>query len=149
MTEQKRYYYDDPLAAAWMAKHFGMKFQVFPTPEQIAEYESDQPWDWEETYCFPDVEMIRDCLKAIENASNIICVHPASLHLLKPQEHDLVMFSWSALMYQTLAWVHEIRNGECIVACGPEGPDNIAVPISEITIIQRNGLAFMWPKEEA
>lgn len=57
------YYYDDPLAAAWMAKHFGMKF-----------------WNGEHEICVtPLVDSEAEAKRYI---------HQDSLHLLEPQEGD-------------------------------------------------------------
>lgn len=60
----KRYFYTDPLAAAWMAKHFGMVFRE--NPPQDDGWVSP-PNDVRERY--------------------IIC--PDSLHLLEPQDKDI------------------------------------------------------------
>lgn len=57
-----RYYYDDPLSAAWMEKHFGMKFEDV-------------------------IEVPADCgIKPLKKKSYI---HSISLHILVPQAGDL------------------------------------------------------------
>ena len=73
----RRYFYTDPLAAAWMAKHFGMEFDWFSdqgngpvaqTPESIA----------------------HDIL--YPGTGGRYYIHPDSLHLLEPQARDTVLF---------------------------------------------------------
>jgi hypothetical protein len=65
----KRYFYTDPLAAAWMAKHFGMRF-------------TDEGWlnTAEVDYQHTGVERIPLDIKTY--------IHPDSLHLLEPQVGD-------------------------------------------------------------
>ena len=71
---EKRYYYTDPLAAAWMARHFGMAFE---------RSDGDLLLDFD--------DMADDL--AIHIASDLwdgkYFVHPDSLHLLEPLEADL------------------------------------------------------------
>ncbi|QEL19312.1 hypothetical protein [Limnoglobus roseus] len=75
MTEA-RYYYDDPLAAAWMVKHFGMKFLIDETESEQAETLFDES----------DVQWAREALGVHE-----FSIHPDSLHLLDIQEGDFVV----------------------------------------------------------
>lgn len=70
----KRFFYTDPLAAAWQAKHHGMKCRVEDNDD--AEY----PW--------VDMRTV-DCYFVMEEAAYYI--HPDSLQLLKPQVGDLVI----------------------------------------------------------
>lgn len=100
-----RYYYEDPLAATWMAKHFGMKFEGYDEIEiDMGEILSAalKPHDVRINYIVPSIFIIR----------------LDSLHLLEPQEGDLVDDN-------TLYTRPIIRK-----------------------IIQRTGIAFMWPKIE-
>jgi len=60
-------YYTDPLAAAWMTKHFGMKFS---TDSKFAA--NDRPI-------------------AIDDKYDKFYIHPDSLHLLEPQYNDIVL----------------------------------------------------------
>jgi hypothetical protein len=59
-----RYFYTDPLAAAWMAKHFGMRFRNMNNGAEIT---------------------IQHIIQhaTTGNVCNI-CIHPDSLHLLEP-----------------------------------------------------------------
>lgn len=78
-----RYYYTDPLAAAWMAKHFGMRFLSDRSndnaPDDASDHEADTAYE-------------ADCGwgKAKERKYYI---HPDSLHQLEPQVEDLVLLS--------------------------------------------------------
>lgn len=64
-----KYYYTDPLAAAWMAKHFGMKFYEFFPESDVAMIR------WKNKLCVVDK----------------IYIHPDSLHLLEPKIQDLAI----------------------------------------------------------
>ena len=67
----ERYFYTDPLAAAWMAKHFGMRLR----PDCYSER------------ALPDGE---DITRFAHHAfGGRFYVHPDSLHLLEPREADL------------------------------------------------------------
>ncbi len=145
MTD-KRYYYDDPLAAAWMAKHFGMMFiaradtNLSMTPH----------WGiWLKDYdlvCVPD--------SYTEGKSGIrFYIHPDSLSILEPMIGDLVSEDASledcALISKYL-W-----------ECGEEydlDPGHFFQFIitredfcldCSYKIIQRKGTPFHWPKVEA
>jgi hypothetical protein len=68
-----RYYYTDPLAAAWMAKHHGMLFEDFG--------------DLAHRYAGP---CLYSCLDEdhVSFKSKRFYIHPDSLHLLEPQVGD-------------------------------------------------------------
>lgn len=77
-----RYFYTDPLAAAWMAKHFGMRFYC----------DTFEPFEYEGA---------NDILQDMGEDEKA-CVHPDSLHLLEPQVGDLMRGSNNtAAMYFT------------------------------------------------
>jgi hypothetical protein len=82
MTE-KRYFYRDPLAAAWMAKHFGMKFtdaegeRIFARMGRNLYRKERRP---AETGRFYEVAVFVDK----------VYIHPDSLPLLEPQENDVI-----------------------------------------------------------
>jgi hypothetical protein len=66
-----RWFYTDPLAAAWMAKHYGMKFRY---------------WRWDNlSYQFLPVNA-----RAIDLDSSKLYTHPDSLHLLEPKVGDVL-----------------------------------------------------------
>jgi hypothetical protein len=78
----QRYFYTDPLAAAWMAKHFGMKFGLNHYGKMV----------WEPVHFShkPGSEPFTDVDDILEVASPLY-IHPDSLHLLTPQIGDLCM----------------------------------------------------------
>lgn len=91
-----RYFYTDPLAAAWMAKHFGMEFEE--RPDIISGYSI--------VYCAEEFK-----------ATPPYYIHPDSLYLLKPNEGDIFIrwterhddpTDWRAMHYDnsnTRYWV--------------------------------------------
>lgn len=123
-TSQLRRFYTDPLAAAWMAKHFGMVFTRW----------SDGVSEWEGRLCGTDA------LQEFEGCRHFV-IHPDSLHLLEPQVGDIGIQPDEAC--------GEYRNGRwrSFSSCGRD-----CYGLSEkerISIIQRNGIAFHWPESEA
>lgn len=109
---EKRYYYTDPLAAAWMAKHHGVRFVLLDgsaVSEGMMGNQIRGDWDYGAFY-----------------------IHPDSLHLLEPQAGDLL--SWASGLH--IGSPHYFGSD-----CVEEGLENH-------TIIQRNGIAFMWPESE-
>lgn len=121
-----RYYYDDPLAAAWMAKHFGMKFEDSELRAAIRRVKKDMPpTDW------------RDPGNYISNQGWLrdgyyFYIHPDSLHLLEPRKGDAI----KGLFWDQSCWI--MRDDATI-----EHLNNCTA-----CIIQRNGIAFHWPKVE-
>lgn len=130
-----RYCYTDPLAAAWMAKHFGMKFYwESKDKKHRIDYERAEQILLE---CF-DVQisgygMSMD--KSIELDRGLFYIHPDSVKLLEAQEGDMIAFQG-----ETFA------GAEVYMAA-----DHTAIdfdPKEGTKIIQRNGIAFIWPEVE-
>jgi hypothetical protein len=136
-----RQFYTDPLAAAWMAKHFGMRFTACwlgPGPQR--EYEC-MPDDWH--------------FEVHDNRTGRYYIHPDSLSLLEPRKGDLVSLPYGE--YGIIESLEE--NGK--VACGTIHGIAIMnrymplkaysarglVPAHE-SIIQRDGKPFFWPERE-
>ena len=119
-----RYFYTEPLAAAWMAKHFGMRFA------DISGVELN--WD-AEFACFflPGLSA-----KEQEWEGNHY-VHPDSLPLLGPQPGDLARLRW-------LDGSVSCREWEAADAL-PEAALDRDVRIRP-TVVQRDGKAFHWPE---
>lgn len=128
----KRYYYDDPYAAAYMYHRHGMV---------MADGEG-RPLEWcYEFSCF--------YLPEGDGTSweGYFYVHPDSIHLLEPREGDLTVRGepevYSYLCYETKEFP-QICNREQGVrprnACG----GNWHV----LQIIQRDDKQFFWPKEK-
>lgn len=169
-----KFYYDDPLAAAWMAKHFGMKLLSLHTEQQKIEYDipdEDTDYDWYHGCVVDgwrkDIEMISDAVEFIEDASDKIYIHPDSLHLLEPQVSDIIIFNETYLGDEIESTVTSLYNiggknsrGLIVDSFLINGALNNALaqrtlekkffgdPSKSLQIIQRNGIAFHWPKEE-
>lgn len=119
-----RYYYTDPLAAAWMAKHFGMKFtNDVATDSRCAE------------------NMGKLLSMAMDEEVTIharFIIHPDSQHLLEPQQWDVLQAADStAVSYYDGFY----RKDEGFVFHDESAHKSVK-------IIQRNGLSFMWPESE-
>lgn len=122
-----RYYYTDTLAAAWMAKHFRMKFQKTDLSE----------------FCFGDAQDILDDLINHEDGNFYgdggYYIHPESLSLLDVKSGDIIE-SVSVSGFCTFGAA--INDGDASASA-------IAVPKDSSTrIIRRVGIAFMWPEVE-
>jgi hypothetical protein len=126
----KRYFYTDPLAAAWMAKQFGMTFQqralVPRGPDGSIDggdfFECHAAWqDWQ-----------------IDSPLHSrYFINPDSLHLLEPKIGDLV-----ELHYLVSGTFHCVSVGAHMIHSLESDTETVN------RIIQRNGVAFMWPESE-
>lgn len=122
MTE-KRYYYKDPLATAWMAKHFGM--QIFT-------------WGFD---AIDDVNAIARDTVFIPDAP-LYQIHPKSLHLLVPQLGDLVTYKLGVVGCVGIPYT----DGPVGVWwAGSTGQDPLN---GSERIIQRDGIPFHWPESD-
>lgn len=120
-----RYYYTDPLAAAWMANHFGMKFTIGTDDETL---------EWKHFANFP-----------CHMPNWALYIHSDSLHLLEPQAEDVCEGLYtgegreSHLTFTYWDTVENIKMGN-LQAILPKRQVRIG------KIIQRNGIPFMWPE---
>jgi hypothetical protein len=142
------YFYTDPLAAAWMAKHFGM---VLGHGYKTDIAYSDTPEECE--------EFILLDYTGIDTPFTRWWVHPDSLHLLEPQIGDLIHVwreihanggmegydqtwglvaeqrdQWSWTPEKVKGWLNTYYN------------DEVMKNVRKATIIQRNDTPFMWPQ---
>lgn len=113
-----KYFYTDPLAAAWMAKHFGMKFENgdnFKSACEVAGATLDT---------MPFV------------------IQRRSVRLLEPQQGD-----WIKADELTGGIVSDVskENKEAVVYFDGYC---IVPRFDEIEIVQRNDIAFMWPQKD-
>lgn len=123
----KRHFYTDPLAAAWMAKHFGMRFvSAFSGKEfdgSVIVANAGSP-----------IEAIRE--------QQTYVIHPDSLHLLEPKVGDMVshlgLRAWRIDSIDGAAYHHP--------AVGSEKIDRFTLKSDSPTIIQRDGKPFFWPE---
>jgi hypothetical protein len=135
-----RWFYTDPLAAAWMAKHFGMRFTC-----QGNGYDPLQgkPFGIEVLYHFLDTGYASNLLP--------IRIHPDSLHLLQPQIGDIL--NWQTGKGEPWWEDHSRyiypRQGTHDVFTAESAARMLAKPELSARIILRSGTAFMWPEREA
>lgn len=127
-----RYFYRDPLAAAWMAKHFGIQLirqYVYPNPAH--NYWASEPYSaWQS--CVDTAPPDR------------LYVHANSLHILDPQRDDI----WAVQSSRNDGrwWVGPLDEGGLQVCVG-----NMWIKKENIMarkIIQRDGMSFHWPESE-
>lgn len=126
-----RRFYTDPLAAEWMAKHFGMRFRGF--------YNSH----------YSDVEILFNGADGYfhsgvvddydpDSVPSDICgisprqyfIHSESLHLLEPLVGDLLTSGEEIHNSIAVATLSDLER------CG-------------VGVIRRKGIPFMWPEQEA
>jgi hypothetical protein len=129
MNTRSRHFYTDPLAAAWMAKHFGMEF------------ENTSEWDGEFDLGFFEVSPYGDEISSGIDVGikDKYFIHPDSLHLLDPKAGDLV----DGIRIGT---VFEVNGNELSVDV--HGGD-WEMDADRVTILQRDGKPFFWPEVEA
>ena len=128
---KKRFFYTDPLATAWMAKHFGMRF-------------------WNEKH---EIQVL-----PIVDAERSYCtlIHPDSLHLLRPQYNDLVTnihddYNRKHRPCSGLVVGFLNQGKDVFVASGERhnGKTEFCEQTSAVKIIQRGGSVFFLPESEA
>jgi hypothetical protein len=135
----QRFFYTDPLAAAWMAKHFGMDF--------VAKWRARG--------------RTNAVLRIAGSADRLFEIHPDSLHLLEPQVGDVYYNSCNGSYHEvTEKGPPKLIPGSCEIPWQYAGckPDDITLETASMwwnagnttdSIIRRNGIAFMWPESEA
>src|SRR5262245_10400180 len=125
MTD-RRYFYTDSLAAAWMAKHFRMKIE---TGGKAANVEAAYT-------TFPEVLLME------EFRGKRLYVHPDSLRLLDPQEGDEGV---DAIGRQV---IYMEGNWRVPVPAELEFIGKL-ITILRVKIDKRGGAAFIAPESEA
>jgi hypothetical protein len=134
------YYYTDPLAAAWMAKHFGMRFNCFSF-ELIGLIDEFEPT----TFVYVTPENIADACEQ-EIKAYII---PESLDILEPQPGDLM--SVGKILYQCIPDIDSTVARSAEIKFLPQLEISRALHCHEkgkVRVLQRNGIVFMNPESE-
>lgn len=122
-----RYFYTDPLAAAWMARHFGMTFDAPIQP--VIKYDGT-----------PSMQITPKCFY----------LHVDSLRLLEPRVGDLVYTRAEMKMRR----IDERKTG-CddyhLWRADHVWPQPFPDEDETVTmkIVQRDGKPFHWPESEA
>ncbi len=133
-----RYFYTDPLAAAWMAKHFGMKFVVDNKSLYAERYMLIGEYRW---------------MFDLNHVGKAFEIHADSQHLLMPEIGDIIEFFYPG----------EEDKQVCIITCGKDavvyeqgididwvlGKNPMSVDALKCKIIRRNKAAFIWPEKES
>jgi len=141
-----RYYYTDALEAAYMAKHHGVKLQVDKMKACIA---SGEPPYYPDDFLPLDVcNALVDCIRKLhwEREEQRFYIHPDSVHLLEPQEGDLLAYQhddiedvcWVGLHSQTYELVVQI---DSLSWMSP-------IELHQTKVIQRNNKPFFWPEHD-
>lgn len=150
----KRFFYTDPLAAAWMAKHFGMWF------EGLDDYRDNLADAYQLTQLLHEIAQWK---ADKEPFSERIFVHADSLHLIEPQVGDCVEFDrwfferrrdpeYAEYPYQshygkvTPFGRSDQRLGITSAGVCWDNTSDDAEFSLPFKIIQRAGIAFMWPE---
>ncbi len=124
-----RYFYTDPLASAWMAKHFGMK--IAPDPREF-------PNPGDASFDEQGVMMQASLATMVAPQWRKWYVHPDSLHLLERQVKDVIQSDRGNV--NRISYFND--EGKI------EDDDDFTWEIKDAKIIQRNGIPFMWPESE-
>ena len=129
----KRFFYTDPLAAAWMAQQFGMRFDddALLRLDKIGDRYNPSA----SIVCSPE-ELAKSCANDYVFKAY---VHPDSLTLLELQVGDLVTI-------QDITSIYTKEDFELDQQAENEG---LKDDFSPYKIILRNGIPFMWPESEA
>lgn len=117
-----RWYYTDPLAAAWMAKHFDFYIG----------------WYEEERWC--KHSSVEDIVAHPMSAK--LYIHPDSLPLLEPKCYDIIEAIGMGAGCPPNYYYMTYENFHSWNILNPNTPHTL------YKIIQRNGLPFMWPEQE-
>lgn len=127
MIETPRPYYNDPLAAAWMAKHHGMRFLK---------------WKWSDLsfqFIPSGSDKDPDSLK--------LYIHPDSLHLLEPQFGDIGVNNDGCVGVYRITYYRKGDAEKLMPEINqPAGFYADVAFIGKAKITQRKGIAFMWPQ---
>lgn len=116
----KRFYYTDPLAAAWMAKHFGMRMSYRNGCEiNRIICNSEESQAWQKIYLHPDSE------ESLSIQPGDVFVEGGNVGIVPIDDNN--------------------AQGEAYF-CGTEIPASMGNEL--VYIIQRNGIPFMWPECE-
>ena len=131
-----RWFYSDPLAAAWMCGKFGMCIYTHGLNNGV----HPKRWqDFEETL----PSLAKD---AIDGCEDRYYIHPESLHLLDPQVGDLCLFTPHKYGHIEETEKQKEIGGKQHEVVMLDGFYEEASYFG--AIIQRNGIAFMWPESE-
>lgn len=128
-ADEKRYFYTDPLAVAWNAKHHGMRFKWVEGDEPKQSWREDGKDILYSLMWFDEIDY--------SNGPKLYDVHPESLHLLKPLVGDLLECESKNPGGQRSHFWYDVLT-----------PLTAILTQNVKRIIQRDGIPFMWPESE-
>ncbi len=138
-----KWYYDDSLAASWMAKHFEMQFQFSHYVAEPAEISLN--WI---------LMHMGNAAEGLQVKKRNFYIHPDSLSLLEPQDGDVCELAGDDQYFSNISGDFAEFYMEYV------GYDNpIAISLNAIAelrdeksqiskIIWRNGHPFHWPSQD-
>lgn len=143
----KKFFYSDPLAAAWMAKHFGMKF-VFQGVCAADSFTAQNGYmaevtirEMQQTGGMGDSPAYIRIDFGDWEIPKKHYIHPDSLHLLRPKLWDIIAYPSKADKNKEFRLCHQLTNSAVVDAAEYTWH-------STTQIIQRNGTPFFWPESE-
>lgn len=119
---EKRYFYTDRLATAWVYKYFGIITYL--------------PHDSDKKAFF---EMTGE--EILEDTNFKTYILPDSLHLLEPQLWDIIQYPSPSSKDKEFRYCHQLTNAALVEAA-------LYTWNKSTRIIQRNGIPFIWPESE-
>ena len=134
---KKRYYFTDPVAAAWMAKHFGMR---------IGAWRSGCFTEWPHwTFCLGDPEdSAQSGNMGFRPYGGPIHVHPESEILLEPQVGDCIEFPAAVPEHRFAS----VRDNEDDMTKLHLSFARYKASTGCVKVIQRDNKPFFWPESE-
>lgn len=134
----RRFFYTDPLAAAWMATHFGMDIRL----------EDPEGQGFLEATLILGLREWRDAIAACADLKFFI--HPDSLHLLEPGAGDLFRFGTHGPIFKCIPDLDDRGAKLGNIPTPPQWEVSCAREKNggRIRVLQRNGIPFMWPESE-
>jgi hypothetical protein len=142
-----RYFYTDPLAAAWMAKYFGIKIML-NDPDRGPELKA------EEIAAYITAEAEGDT----SDRDTRYYIHTDSLHLLEPRIGDLYYNSCNGSYHEVTEKGSNPPGGRVVVENWECKEDDIDLSTATMwwnygkthdRIIQRKDKPFFWPERQA
>jgi hypothetical protein len=141
----EKYFYRDPLAAAWMAKHFGMQYT-----EKLKTFGKT---DWQDPECY--LAGLPRSGKTVWSRCNYY-IHPASYPILEPKLKDKIgnnNESWLVISDEEYAkFEDDFKHGEFMALMSVQlisiSDAKQLINSGKAVIEKRNGIAFMWPEKE-
>lgn len=121
-----RYFYDDPIVAIYMVKHFALELYCVVNPED-PDYDEDEKIEYPFLHASISTDMWGDVLN---EPCRSIYISEECLSILDPQIDDVCLW--------------DLGSNLTVILVTPE----LIKQNGFISIIQRNEIAFIYPKVE-